>query len=287
MEPHLCPCKDPRNRPQRANTGVLLAAVGPRSDVEPTELPNWRTAPEEVNELGVLKHQPAVGIARDLGHCLHDLPPLRLGLVQRREPVLEHGARVQVQRPEADLLLAKLLLDDLALDRDAELPIDRALRLAQHCQVRRRASAPNGASAAVEERELHAVLLREGREVFLRLEQRPRCRQAARVLARVGVPNHALLLALNALHVRRVFKQGPHGPAGVVKVIERLKQRDHPHVEVRQPAFPHEELHAHDVARRARHADHVCSERVLGQGREHPERVDDILLVLAEFHARG
>ena len=55
-----------------------------------------------------------------LGHALHGVAELLLGLHDRVERALQHRAGVQVQRPEAHLLLPKLLLQCLPL-WDAQL----------------------------------------------------------------------------------------------------------------------------------------------------------------------
>ena len=61
--------------------------------------------------------QGGVGRGRgsDLRHAVHGLAPLRLGRCGRVEGGLQHSAGVQVQGAEAQLLLAKLLLNHLSL----------------------------------------------------------------------------------------------------------------------------------------------------------------------------
>ena len=65
----------------------------------------------------------------------------------------------QVHGVERALLLAKLLLHHLALHRHADRAPDRARRLAEHRQVRGAAAAAHRAAAAVEQRQVHAVLV--------------------------------------------------------------------------------------------------------------------------------
>ena len=142
------------------------------------------------------------------------------------------------------------------------------------------------------------------------LEERPGGSQAACVLPRVGVPDHALLVALNGVHVVLVLVQRAHCVARIVEVVEGLKQRGlsisifsgesggqkrrpsirppsgngagekgpgggggwthHTHVEVREAKLAHEELDAQDVACGLGHADDVGAHGVCREGRQHP-----------------
>ena len=57
----------------------------------------------------------------------------------------------------------------------------------------------DGAAAAVEEGQVHVLGLADAHELLLRLVQRPDRREAARVLGRVRVPEHDLLLPIDVL----------------------------------------------------------------------------------------
>ena len=81
------------------------------------------------------------------------------------------------------------------LHRHADGSPDGSRRLGQHRQVGGPAAAPHRASAAVEEGEVDAVLVRNLGKVLLDLVQPPGSRQPPRILATVRVPNHALLQA--------------------------------------------------------------------------------------------
>ena len=65
--------------------------------------------------------------------------------------------------------------------------LDGACRLAADSQMGGAAPAPDGAAAAVEQHHLDVVLLGHGDDALLSLEQRPGGREAAGILAGVGV----------------------------------------------------------------------------------------------------
>lgn len=83
-------------------------------------LPTLAMAPSGKNlhqdlEGGVLAPSGSVRNAPHLGHAAHGLAELLERRLDRVEAALQHRARVQVERAEAGLLLAKLLLQRLAL----------------------------------------------------------------------------------------------------------------------------------------------------------------------------
>ncbi len=64
-------------------------------------------------------------------------------------------------------------------------------------------------------------------EHYLDFVQAPGSCKAARILARVGVADHALLPAANLVTVPLVGQQTLHGSLAVVQVVQCLKQRGH------------------------------------------------------------
>ena len=83
----------------------------------------------------------------------------------------------------------------------------------QHAfQVKIRQASPRRASPQVPKRYLDFI-------------QAPRSCKAARILARVRIADHALLLAANLVTVPLVGQQALHGGLAVVQVVQCLKQR--------------------------------------------------------------
>ena len=185
MEPRLGPREDPGDGAQRGDARVTLALRRARADVERAELLT-RGGLEKVGvELGRLEHNLAIPLAGHLRHGGHGAAPLVAGRERRREGVLQSRGGVEVERVEAVLVLAEVLLDDLALNGDPEAPVDGSRRLRQDGEVRGPAASSNGPSAAVEQREFHPKLVGNLRGVFLPLVQRPSRGHTARVFARV------------------------------------------------------------------------------------------------------
>ena len=77
----------------------------------------------------------AAGKGSDLRHAVHGLAPLRLGRCGRVEGGLQDSAGVQVQSAEAQLFLAKLLLDDLSLCTQTDSVLVRDLYIGRLCLI--------------------------------------------------------------------------------------------------------------------------------------------------------
>lgn len=71
------------------------------------------------------EQQGAAGRGNDLRHAVHGLAPLKLGRCGGVEGGLQHSAGVQVQSAEAQLLLTKLLLNDLSLNTQSHSVLGR------------------------------------------------------------------------------------------------------------------------------------------------------------------
>ena len=64
---------------------------------------------------------------------------------------------------------------------------------------------------------------------YLDFVQPPGSSQAASIFARVGVSNHALLLAIDVLVIPLVAQEAPDGSLAVMQIIQGLEQRRHSH----------------------------------------------------------
>ena len=119
--------------------------------------------------------------------------------------------------------------DDLALLGELEPAVDRARRAAEDRPVRRPAAAPDGAAAAVEQRQLDAVLARDRDERLLGAMEHPGRGEEPGLLVRVGVAEHHLLAVAARREVAPVAgsrrSASRIGPAAVERV-GRLEERD-------------------------------------------------------------
>lgn len=83
--------------------------------------------------------------------------------------MLESGGGEALEGAETEMLLAERLLNDLALDGDAEGSVDGVGGLGEDGEVGGAAAATDGAAAAVEHGETDAVLLGHFHKILLRL----------------------------------------------------------------------------------------------------------------------
>ncbi|MCY1404608.1 hypothetical protein D9M71_198210 [compost metagenome] len=120
----------------------------------------------------------------------------------------------------------------------------------------RAAAAPDGATAAVKEQQVDVVPAAGVHQRFLRAVLRPRRRQGAGVLGRIGVADHHFLRAGQARPVAVELQQAVDAGAGVVQVVEGFEQRHHAHRPL-QSAFLEQQLHGQHIGRMAGHGDHV------------------------------
>ena len=141
-------------------------------------------------------------------------------------------------------MLAKVLLDDLALHGDPQAAVDRRGGLRQDGEVRGPTAASHRSSSAVEQRELDAKLVANLRGVLLSLVQRPGGGHAARVFTGIGVPDHDLLVAVDEVVVPRNREEPSELVRPLDQVIEPLEQRRH--AEELIDLTPHLALEEHD-----------------------------------------
>lgn len=230
---------------------------------------------EVLDEARLLDDDGAVLLRGHDRHLVHELAPLGLGRDRRVHAVLQRGGREALQSLEAQVLLPEAELDDLALHRHTDGPVDGVRRLGQDGKVRGPATPAHGASAAVEQGELDAVALGHLRHLLLRPVQLPRRGQAAGVLAGVGVADHDLLLALDPVHVPVHREEALHGRGRRLQVGQPLEQRHHGQ-RLAHAALALQELHGEHVRGGRRHGDDVGAEAVGRELREDVERADDV-----------
>jgi len=234
---------------------------------------------EVLDESRLLDDDGAVLLRGDDGHLLHELAPLGLGRHRRVHAVLQRGGREPLQRLEAQVLLPEHELDDLALHRHTDGPVDGVRRLGQDGEVRRATAPADGATAAVEQGQLHAVLLGHLGHLLLRHVQLPRRGQAAGVLAGVGVADHHLLLAVDVVDVPVSGEELLHGRRRRLQVGQPLEQRHHGE-RLANATLALQELDGEHVRGRRAHGDDVGAEAVdreLGQDAHGADDVGDLL----------
>ena len=140
-QPRLHPRELPRDRAQRLQRALALAAARPAADVHRVELGFGRRRAEVLQEPRVVVHRPAKRVARVRRQPLHRRAPR--GLERRRvgERRFQRRRRVDLERAERDAGQAELRLNHLALFGDAQRAVDRAGRLRADREVRRAAAA--------------------------------------------------------------------------------------------------------------------------------------------------
>ncbi|MCY1411105.1 hypothetical protein D9M71_264870 [compost metagenome] len=124
-------------------------------------------------------------------------------------------------------------------------------------------AAPHGATAAMEQEQLHLMLAANLHQAFLGPVLRPGGRHRAGILGRVGVTDHHLLRTMQPLAITGQAQQAFDDRAGVVQVGQGLEKWHHADRPL-QPGFLEQQLHRQHIGRRPGHGDHV---RTQGGGR--------------------
>ena len=127
--PHLGPGEDPGDGPEILDAQPRAPGRRARTDVEPLDDIDWRSAPEKSRKLRVLVHQgakPPPGLVRHEGQHL----PLRRFHRLRRaaQPMDQRGTGDQLEIPERQEAHPELLVDYLALLGDPQKALHRAGR---------------------------------------------------------------------------------------------------------------------------------------------------------------
>mmetsp|Transcript_9067 Transcript_9067/g.24354 ORF Transcript_9067/g.24354 Transcript_9067/m.24354 type:complete len:398 (-) Transcript_9067:2057-3250(-) len=254
MKSRLRPRENPRNGSQAFNASIRLASTRSTSNVHPPKLELRCHLLEERNEQRVLEYHTTVRRAAPLAQRVHHLTPLRLGLTRRRKRMLEDRGCVHVKGAKCKLRASKVLLDHLSLNGETKAAIDRLGRLAENGEVRGASAAAYGATASVEQCQLHAVSLRHLRELLLPFVQPPSRRESSSIFPTVAVANHDLLRACkvraNVSVVHRIGVECFHHRWRALKVVKLLKQRHDAHRLAVRPADARLTLEQH-------HSEHI------------------------------
>mmetsp|Transcript_29364 Transcript_29364/g.62289 ORF Transcript_29364/g.62289 Transcript_29364/m.62289 type:complete len:469 (+) Transcript_29364:506-1912(+) len=226
-ETGLRPREHPRDGPQGFDARVRLSLRGPASDVHAPDLSLGGRRLEVPDEPRVLVNHLAELVARDAAQLLHEVLPLLLGDRRGVQGVLQGGTSVQIQGPEANVLIRKALLDDLALHRDPQLPVDGARWLGPDRKVQRTTATAHGATSTVKERQGHAKLVGNLREVHLGPVEGVSRSESSRILATVAVPKHALLAPVDVVQEPFARAKLSQRVRGLRQVTKALKQGNH------------------------------------------------------------
>mmetsp|Transcript_84479 Transcript_84479/g.123588 ORF Transcript_84479/g.123588 Transcript_84479/m.123588 type:complete len:413 (+) Transcript_84479:639-1877(+) len=265
MKAGLGPREHPRDGTEGLNAALGAALGRTRAEVEALELLLRCDGPKVVDKVGRLVDHLLVGGARGLGHALHDVTVHGLGGSGWHEGGLQDSSGVALKRQLARRPHAKVALNHLTLDRDAQIAADRAGRLGQDGEVLGPSPSANGASSTVEEVERHLVFVSHCYQLLLGLVELPNRGQAARILGRVGIAQHDLLVLaahnLKVCPVPFVLEEREHRTGRIDEILLGLEQRRHAQVR-RAPSLLLQQVHLKHVRRRARHRDNVGAKRL-------------------------
>ena len=210
-EAALAPAEHPGNRPQVLDARRTRARRGTAADVEFRDLGDRRRRAKVRQELGRLVHQRAIRRVGIRGERVERRMVGRraradlLGVDQARL----HGRRDQrLQVAPAEFRVAVLAGDDLALLGDAQAAGHAACGLRENGFVRRAAAPADGAAAAVEQAQLHAVIAKRVHQPHLGAIQRPVGGEIAAVLVAVRVAEHDLLPVVPLREPRAIERHG-------------------------------------------------------------------------------
>mmetsp|Transcript_77251 Transcript_77251/g.121576 ORF Transcript_77251/g.121576 Transcript_77251/m.121576 type:complete len:583 (+) Transcript_77251:880-2628(+) len=159
-------------------------------------------------------------------------------------------------------------------------------RLSLQDEVGRPAAAADGATAAMEEGDLHAVFLAHLQQVFHGTVQLPGGGELACILHRVGIAQHDLLLSLDMVPVPRHAQRRIDDLGRVDQVLARLEERRHAH-HLLHTSNLLQQAHGQDVRSGARHGDDIGTQGFARQLRNDLVGVQDLLDDVAHGHVRG
>ena len=252
----LGPGEYPGDGAQGFNAAAGFAARRAAAQGQAAELGFRGDGAQVADQRRVFADHLAVAGHGDVGELLHLRAPLGVRFAGRHQGGFQGGGHVLLQVVDRHRGAAVFEADHFALFGDADAPRHRARRLRQQRHAGGRAAPGNGAAAAVEQGQRHAVFLEGFGERFLGTELGPGGAQKAGVLGGIRITDHHFLTVDDPLLVERNVEQRRHGVAGVVQVVQGFKQRYHPH----RPAHAGDLLQQHHrqhVGGGLGHGDHV------------------------------
>ncbi|MND80610.1 hypothetical protein D3C80_723830 [compost metagenome] len=123
----------------------------------------------------------------------------------------------------------------------------------------RATAAPDGATAAVEQQQLHLVLAADVNQLFLGAVLGPGGGHCSGVLGRIGIADHHFLRTVQPRPVAGQAEQAVDGRRGVVQVGQGFKKWHHADRPL-QPGFLEQQLHRQHIRRCTGHGDHIGAE---------------------------
>ena len=204
----LHPGELPRDRAQRLQGALALAAAWPAPDVHRVELGLGGRDAEILEEAWIVVDRPAKRVARVRRQPIHRGAPGGCRWRRLGEGGFERCRGIDLERAQGDAGQPELRLNHLALFGDAQRAVDRSRRLRANREVGWSAAAADAAAPAVEERDRNTVRTTGLDDGLLRLVELPRRGQPADVLGGIRVPDHHLQPALVLHHAVAIPRDG-------------------------------------------------------------------------------